>query len=297
MYICNKQLFCYIVLINLVITFGLVRAIKSRTPFTCPSRECQCFATNSNANIGLKCVRSNITSTEFLYNIPQANLISSIDLTDNNITVIQNDHLSAFSNLSTLIIDKNDVEFIESSAFIKLGLLRYLSLSHNKLQTLDESLFAENTLLEKVDLSYNKLQHVQKALFKHTEGLTHLKLHHNYLVCIEKTSFEKLLNLEELLLHNNNLTTFDEETLNTLGSAKFTGHNNKIICDCNIEWITHWLAIRKHIAIAKHDKTPHITCSSPRRLYGRSVLTLEQTDFTCRTGKSHTQSFFCLQFA
>ena len=125
------------------------------------------------------------------------------------------------------------------------------------------------------------------------KGLTHLHLHHNYLLCIDKQGFEGLHDLKELFLDNNNLTTFDQKTFESLGlSAKFTGHNNKLICDCNIKWITGWLAVRKRISKLTKDKPSLISCASPRNLQGRSVEKLDMDDFTCHTGKFTSFLFY-----
>ena len=138
-----------------------------------------------------------------------------VKLSYNNLQTITKDMFGIYqpciNGITTLNLSNNDITSIEEDSFLSLYDVQTLDLSHNNIEELNLTTFRGSRFLVNLDLSYNKFKILQA-------GLLHDNLFHLSTVSFEANNIYEVewgfvnANHEHLLhvnLRNNNLTVFD----------------------------------------------------------------------------------------
>lgn len=135
--------------------------------------------------------------------------LSHIDISENEIKVLEGDVFSNATSIQKLDISKNRIQYLDYRIFSDLYKLVYLDLSYNKINKLMDGIFQRQEQLEVLVVSDNNLVKLNTNTFKGLENLMYLSLENNHLKFIDIDTFKQLKNLQYLRLANNYLTSFD----------------------------------------------------------------------------------------
>lgn len=138
-----------------------------------------------------------------------SNELFVLDLSKNNISILDKDTFYLTTNLNQLDLSKNEIQKIHTDAFSGLGHLKILNLDHNKLQ-----LLPSNCMQPLIELQT-------------------IRLSHNFIKMIPVELFEKNIQLHDIFLNDNSIEwLFGELTFRHLSSVnEFDLHNNPLICN------------------------------------------------------------------
>ena len=173
---------------------------------TCGNGSCTCY--KEADGFRMDCSKGNIHNvSEILKNIPK-NIIT-LDLSDNNIEVLENNTFKTNKNLlglRVLLLSNNKIQHIQKSAFAGLASLLFLNIKRNKLS--DISNIIPGTV-EEFDVSDNNIAKLNNYGFS-SENVTVLKLkilhlHNDSLKEIEHLAFMGLEHLDYLDLSQNEI--------------------------------------------------------------------------------------------
>ncbi|CAH4037918.1 unnamed protein product [Pieris brassicae] len=110
------------------------------------------------------------------YDLPDT--VYSLDLSWNNLTIINSTKIFKSNTLIELLLDKNRITEIESTA-LQLPKLKKLDLSNNNLNIIDKETFKNINQLEYLNLANNKFHTVSSLSFHHLRGLSEIILDNN----------------------------------------------------------------------------------------------------------------------
>ncbi|CAH0553895.1 unnamed protein product [Brassicogethes aeneus] len=195
--------------------------------------------------------------------------IKEFHLDHNKINSLQN---FIFNEVSVNILDLsyNNVSVIEPEAFFKQSNLYDLNLNNNKLDKLSSSLHYLVSL-KKLDLSYNNLQTISMGFFDHFNDLESLNLTHNNIISVRELN---VLNVIYLGLAYNKLKDFDDKSLKYFPKLK------KISLDRNI-WECKTLlkeAIFSRSIVIEKGYESNLECSESNDTY-KSTIDVKNTSF------------------
>lgn len=162
----------------------------------------------------------NINDLTGLQEIPNIRSITSIILSNNQLTTLPERIFAGLSNLEILYLDHNPLRQLRAGVFDDLTSLKTLSLNYNDLTTLPEGIFSRLSNLEKLSLSNNHGLQLRAGMFDELTHLKTLSLNHNDLTTLPEGIFSRLRNLEELNLIGNRLTTLPEGIFSGLRNLK-----------------------------------------------------------------------------
>lgn len=167
------------------------------------------------------------------------NDLTSIDLSNMNITEIKENTFSGLSNLETLNLSGNKITIINGSILKGLSNLKNLNLSNNEIYKIDQLSFNDLQKLETLNLSNNKITTLIKNEFYGLRKLENLNLSNNQITNINRDAFSQdhhIAKLKCLDLSNNNLIDTIKNTLisfiQSLQSRK--KENNKLKLNCKL---------------------------------------------------------------
>ncbi|XP_061477959.1 amphoterin-induced protein 3 [Rhineura floridana] len=174
---------------------------------------------------------------------------TTLDLSYNAITQLNNNWLTALPRLQTLRISHNKIHNITRQVFHDAIYLVYLDMSSNLLNTVEKYYFEGLVKLEELLLYNNKIVQVDGNAFVKLIRLQKVYLSWNRLT---KFPFESIQRLEHpylrtLDLSGNNLSSIPVQLIASLPGYIKNGlylHNNPVICDCPLhqmlqEWKHH----------------------------------------------------------
>lgn len=132
------------------------------------------------------------------------NGLNNLSANHNELQTLPED-VFARTNLSFLDLSFNQIQMIESIAKAGVTRLETLIISHNIITTINDTTFKNFSLLKILDLSFNHLTSIG-PIFDSIPRLKHLSMAHNNLTSLRFTVFTHLRLLESLDVSNNRLT-------------------------------------------------------------------------------------------
>ena len=144
------------------------------------------------------------------------NSITSLDLSRQGVTSLNEGDFRGLSNLQTLNLSNNSLSTLSSGVFTGLTNLQTLNLSNNSLSTLSSGVFTGLTNLQTLNLSNNSLSTLSSGVFTGLTNLQALNLSNSSISSLPAGVFSELTNLQILNLSSN-------PVLATLSSDVFTG--------------------------------------------------------------------------
>ncbi|KAF7270886.1 uncharacterized protein LOC143204824 [Rhynchophorus ferrugineus] len=145
--------------------------------------------------------------------------LKSIDLSQNNISHLENYQFGNFSSLLQMNLSFNRITDLPRYVF-KNQKLRSLSLSHNLLQALPFQVFATEHMTE-LDLSYNYLATFLDHFFKFNKYIEVLLLNNNRITKLTSNALADLAELRHLDLSNNLLSSFSKGLFDSLNKLQY----------------------------------------------------------------------------
>ncbi|XP_012136170.2 remoulade isoform X1 [Megachile rotundata] len=175
--------------------------------------------------------------------------------------------------LVQLDLSKNNIYVIEVNIFKNLTNLRRLNLSQNGITSINEGCFNGLGNLERLDLSKNQISTIDTYTFRKLPNLKRLDLSGNNISAVKPSLFHDLLTLERLKLNENKLTTLKEGTFYSLKSLKQLDlSNNPWRCDCELYWFSNWI----YNSSIKLNPAPK--CVSPINVKGQFIKKLRYSE-------------------
>ncbi|XP_050295565.1 toll-like receptor 3 [Anthonomus grandis grandis] len=149
----------------------------------------------------------------------QLNFIELVDVSENQVTEIQK---LAFKDLflSTIVLSKNNISTIENGAFENCANITKLDLSFNQLRELPKRAFDETTYATELQFSHNYFTSLEQIPLHNMTGLKILNVSHNLIETIPKKTFPKLYELSTIDLSFNNLSDIYNSVFQTLFSLR-----------------------------------------------------------------------------
>ena len=168
--------------------------------------------------------------------------VHTLDLSNNEISILKNASFSSYSSLFTLILSYSKVEEIEINAFDGLRKMRDIDLSYNKLQSFNPEIFSSNPVLETVSLRGNNLVYLSSDFpILMSTSISSLDLSFCSLTKIYSVTFCSLPSLYDLDLSSNNLQTISLRILEKVPDLRWLElNNNRWTCNCDIVEVMQW---------------------------------------------------------
>ncbi|XP_071524649.1 peroxidasin homolog isoform X1 [Panulirus ornatus] len=204
--------------------------------------KCLCFRTT---------VRCMFLGLKRIPHVPHKTTI--LDLRFNKIRTIPPNHLKDLKGLHTLLLNNNHISRLQNGSFTGLESLRYLYLYKNRIRV------------------------IEKQVFQGLDKLEQLYLHFNDLATFEADTFSNLTSLERLFLHNNRLQRVPKGAFSNLHSLRrLRLDSNALVCDCQLMWLAQMVKEKQHTTQVA------ATCQFPSGLQGKSLTSLNDSEFQCR---------------
>ena len=167
---------------------------------------------NLKVTIEFKLQTKNLTlQTNNFVNSSLVHRIVTLNLSTNDIHVIQNGSFNQLTKLKKLDLSNNNIRLLTIKTFDGLGSsLETLNLSQNNISELPPRLFSNISNLKKLNLDYNQIQVLNTLSLNGLEYLNYLSLNYNRLSMIEYSN-QTFQNLHELHLDYNNLSQYLHE--------------------------------------------------------------------------------------
>jgi Leucine-rich repeat (LRR) protein len=135
--------------------------------------------------------------------------LQDLDLSRNNIFSIDGETFYFTSNLTLLLLANNRLSEIKATAFSKLNRLQRLDISNNEIASVQAKLFQNNINLEWLSLADNRLTEINPLTFQKQSYLSYLDLSRNEITRIKGETFSQNVKLKLLLLAGNNISELD----------------------------------------------------------------------------------------
>ena len=136
--------------------------------------------------------------------------ITSLDLSNRNISSLQSGDFAGLSTLQTLRLTGNQLTVLPDGVFSGLSQLKDLSLSDNRIGSLRANTLSGLSSLEELLLSDNELTGLPAGVFSGLSSLDDLRLNGNRLTDIPVGLLTGLSALQTLQLHGNRLSTLPD---------------------------------------------------------------------------------------
>lgn len=130
---------------------------------------------------------------------------SSLDLSSNRLTVIDEFVFGELNGLETLYLSNNSIRALNAVGFAGLGKLTKLHADRNNISHIANGTFAGLSDLSTLHLSHNQLGHLDADTFRGLDSLRCLHLQRNSIGELASGAFARLRRLETLDLSHNRL--------------------------------------------------------------------------------------------
>jgi Leucine-rich repeat (LRR) protein len=130
----------------------------------------------------------------------------------NQITTLDSEMFYYNTILTLLDLDNNNITDIHPLVFQRNIILRFVSMSRNKITSLHRDLFKNNVELEAVSLGDNRIAEIHPSTFRNNRGLHNVNLSGNKIVSMDPETVNQNRELQHLQLQNNNITDVHPST-------------------------------------------------------------------------------------
>ena len=208
--------------------------------------------------------------------------VHTLDLSNNEISILKNASFSSYSRLSTLILSYGEVEEIEINAFAGLHMMRDIDLSYNKLRSFNPTIFSSNPVLGKVNLKGNRLVNLPSdSPILISTSISSLDLSSCSLTTIHSVTFSSLPSLYDLDLSSNNLQTISLRVLEEVPELRILElNNNPWSCNCDIAEVIQWAESRRE------QQPAHKPVKCLERQQYRTLWTMAGGNRSCSESKT-----------
>ncbi|XP_069699364.1 leucine-rich repeat and transmembrane domain-containing protein 2-like isoform X2 [Periplaneta americana] len=208
---------------------------------SCPSSACSCVASERDNDVIVTC------SEQQLMHVPDivsSRPITSLDLSNNELTFLDNSSFSQYDSIKYLDLSQNEIEIIDHGTFHSMVQLEELDLSLNDLLILHPEIFSHNPLLEAVILSGNPHLYIpENSPFIVSSSILLLDVSSCKLTSLYPETFSLLPKLHILDLNSNNLRNFPLSILHNLTNVKVLDIGNNLWhCKCELVILLEWVA-------------------------------------------------------
>lgn len=150
------------------------------------------------------------------------NMLTTLDLSVNEISDLTSSMFRGLSNLMTLKLSGNAIKAIAPNTFEYLGKLYTLELDRNQISTMTSKTFVGLRELKRLNLNHNEIFNLGAEVFEPIRQLSELKLESNRLANIDSRVFKVLPSLIRLELSSNDLDDFMKpETFENLANLTY----------------------------------------------------------------------------
>jgi hypothetical protein len=225
-------------------TTELPRTVRDDGAAVCPTG-CSCSTVDGFVNTReVKCSHLGLSDIPAMLN---SFTVHTLDLSNNEISILKNAVFSNYSRLSTLMLSYGEVEEIEINAFAGLQMMKDIDLSYNKLQSFSPTIFSSNAVLETVVLRGNSLVNLPSdSPILISTSVSSLYLSSCSLTTINSVTFSSLPSLYDLDLSSNNLQTISLRTLEKVPDLMVLEiNNNPWRCNCDVVEVIQWAESRR----------------------------------------------------
>ena len=173
-------------------------------------------------------------------------LIDYLDLSHNQLTILDSNIFSYLVNLRLLKLEHNQIYSISAHVWTGLYRLKYLDLSHNLLENFTQAFYSGYlNELNHLKLTSNSLSQIGSCEFLSLKSLTKLNLNGNNLTTMDICSFyglRRLTSYSSLNVHlrSNQLETIHPCTFKDFGRSTIHLENNPLICNCSFNYLLHY---------------------------------------------------------
>ena len=166
-------------------------------------------------------------------------LITSLNLSDQNITALKAGDFDGLSALSSLDLGSNELSSLPAEIFSGLAAMRRLNLAYNSLDNLSANTFSGMVALTGLDLANNQLSGLPAEIFSGLASLNWLSLSSNQLSSLPAGLFSGLSALRSLYLGDNTVDLSITVSLTKVGGNQFkattpTGAPFNIVLPVNV---------------------------------------------------------------
>jgi Leucine-rich repeat (LRR) protein len=137
------------------------------------------------------------------------NLLRSIDLSFNAITLIYEDSFINLPVLEILNLSNNQISELPNNLFQNLQTLKEIDLSNNQISELPNNLFQNLQTLKEIDLTNNQISIIHNNLFQNLLKLLKLYLGINQITNIYRNTFFNLPVIDIIILSGNRINTIE----------------------------------------------------------------------------------------
>ena len=128
----------------------------------------------------------------------------------------------------------------------------------------------------RLSLARNPLRRVDSGSFRTLKYLSTLELSHCQIETVDEGAFDGLHQLEWLKLDGNALKHLGGSTVLPRSLHGVTLHDNPWACDCRLAQLRAWLVMQLNTPLSLEPQ-----CTTPQRLAGRTIKSLEPVDLAC----------------
>jgi hypothetical protein len=228
----------------------------------------------------LKCQNASLTS------VPSdlSGEIVSIDLSFNNISILDTDSFVNLPLLDTVVISDNSIKLVQPEVFWGLQYLRHLDMHNNNIDYIHPNTFRNNPSLSVLDLSCNELKRLGRV-FDSTQEVKILNLSSNMLTYEDLKLFLPIASLQILDLSNNTIETISEEIFEGMVHLKHLNllGNTRLDYDCRLTALWTLCSERNVTCVTGDDQSfgvvDNLDCGTEEQPTKGVSLTVEPDGF------------------
>ncbi|XP_036321189.1 uncharacterized protein LOC118735500 [Rhagoletis pomonella] len=136
--------------------------------------------------------------------------VESLDLSYNDITVLDNASFQGYVHLKNLTLGHNAIHTIFLDTFVPLKRIRAIDLSYNRLEFIDPRLFESNRKIDTLNLEGNKFFSLANEPFLRSKSLQTLNLASAQINVLLPVHYRALPQLQAIDLTRNHIITIDK---------------------------------------------------------------------------------------